>query len=126
MSEEELAEEPAKREEEKFQKAEAEIKQAIQDPPELTDLQKHLVTDQTPEGLRIQIVDREGKPMFASGSPRMANRPASFSPRSRRWSRSYQTKFPSPDIPTRPRFAAVAKDTATGNCLRTVPSQAAA
>ena len=72
MSEEELAEELAKREEEKFQKAEAEIKQAIQSSPELKDLQKHLVIDHTPEGLRIQIVDREGKPMFASGSSRMA------------------------------------------------------
>jgi chemotaxis protein MotB len=72
MSEEELAEELAKQEAENFQKAEAEIKQAIQDAPDLKDLQKHLVIDQTPEGLRIQIVDREGKPMFASGSSRMA------------------------------------------------------
>jgi len=29
------------------------------------------VIDQTPEGLRIQIVDREGKQIFASGSSRM-------------------------------------------------------
>tara|TARA_R110002110_G_scaffold1284_7_gene5277 strand:- start:2376 stop:3404 length:1029 start_codon:yes stop_codon:yes gene_type:complete len=71
VSEEELKEELAKREEEAFQKAEAEIKQAIQETPELKDLQKHLVIDQTPEGLRIQIVDQEGKPMFASGSARM-------------------------------------------------------
>jgi chemotaxis protein MotB len=71
LSEEELKEEIARREEENFQKAEAEIKQAIQETPELKDLQKHLVIDQTPEGLRIQIVDREGEPMFASGSSRM-------------------------------------------------------
>ena len=71
LSEEELKEEIAKREQENFQKAEAEIRQAIQETPELKDLQKHLVIDQTPEGLRIQIVDQEGKPMFASGSSRM-------------------------------------------------------
>jgi len=71
ISEEELKEEIARREEENFQKAEAEIKQAIEDTPELKDLQKHLIIDQTPEGLRIQIVDQEGKPMFASGSSRM-------------------------------------------------------
>ena len=71
LSEEELKEEIAKLEAENFEKAEAEIKQAIQDTPELKDLQKHLVIDQTPEGLRIQIVDQEGKPMFASGSSRM-------------------------------------------------------
>ena len=71
MSEGELKVELEKREEEAFQKAEAEIKQALEETPELKDLQKHLVIDQTPEGLRIQIVDREGKPMFASGSFRM-------------------------------------------------------
>ena len=70
LSEEELKEEIAQLEAENFEKAEAEIKQAIQETPELQDLQKHLVIDQTPEGLRIQIVDQEGKPMFASGSSR--------------------------------------------------------
>lgn len=71
VSDEELKEELAKREEANFDKAEAEIKQALEASPDLKDLQKHLVIDQTPEGLRIQIVDREGKPMFASGSSRM-------------------------------------------------------
>lgn len=71
VSDEELKEELAKREEQNFKKAEAEIKQALEASPELKELQKHLVIDQTPEGLRIQIIDREGKPMFASGSSRM-------------------------------------------------------
>jgi chemotaxis protein MotB len=71
VSDEKIEEELAKREAENFQKAEAEIKQAIQDAPDLKDLQKHIIIDQTPEGLRIQIMDREGKPMFASGSSRM-------------------------------------------------------
>ena len=52
-NEEELKEEIAQLEAENFEKAEAEIKQAIQETPELQDLQKHLVIDQTPEGLRI-------------------------------------------------------------------------
>jgi flagellar motor protein MotB len=71
VSDEELEEELAKREEEIFAKVEAEIKQAIEESPDLKELQKHLVIDQTPEGLRIQIVDRAGKPMFTSGSSRM-------------------------------------------------------
>jgi chemotaxis protein MotB len=71
LSEEELKEEIAQLEAENFEKAEAEIKQAIQETPELQELQKHLVIDQTPEGLRIQIVDQEGKPTFASGSSRV-------------------------------------------------------
>jgi chemotaxis protein MotB len=71
VSDEELEEELAKRDEEDFAKVEAEIKQAIEKSPDLKELQKHLVIDQTPEGLRIQIVDGAGKSMFTSGSSRM-------------------------------------------------------
>jgi chemotaxis protein MotB len=71
MSEEEIEEELAKLEQENFEKAAAEIKQAIEGTPELKELEKHIVIDQTPEGLRIQIIDQEGKPMFPSGSSRM-------------------------------------------------------
>ncbi len=39
----------------------------MQDMPELAELSKNLIIDQTPEGLRIQIVDQEGRPMFPSG-----------------------------------------------------------
>ncbi len=74
ITEEKLEEELAKREQENFDKAEAEIRQAIDESEELKDLQKHLVIDQTPEGLRIQVVDQEGKPMFPSGSSRMHER----------------------------------------------------
>ena len=74
LSDEELAEQLAKREAERFARAEAEIRQAIQDTPDLRDLQKHLVIDQTPEGLRIQIVDREGQPMFPLGGAEMFQR----------------------------------------------------
>jgi chemotaxis protein MotB len=64
----------AKREEERFAKAEAELKQAIAEAPELKSLAKNLIVDQTPEGLRIQIVDQEGQPMFALGSADMLER----------------------------------------------------
>ena len=74
LSEEELQEELARREEEQFQKAEADIRQALQDTPELQELEKHLIIDQTPEGLRVQIVDQEGRSMFPSGSSRMLDR----------------------------------------------------
>ncbi len=44
------------------------IQQAMQDQPELKALAQNLLVDQTPEGLRIQIVDQEGNPMFEVGS----------------------------------------------------------
>ena len=52
-----------------FDKVEEEIKKAIEAQPELKALEQNLLMDMTPEGLRIQIVDEDGKPMFASGSP---------------------------------------------------------
>ncbi len=58
-------------EQERFEAAEAELRQAIQSVPDLADFAKNLVVDQTPEGLRIQIIDQEGKSMFASGSADM-------------------------------------------------------
>ncbi len=52
---------------ERFSKAERELKQAIESMPELQALADSLLIDQTPEGLRIQIVDQKGRPMFQSG-----------------------------------------------------------
>jgi chemotaxis protein MotB len=58
-------------EEERFAQAEADLRQALESVPDLSDFAKNLVIDQTPEGLRIQIIDQEGRSMFASGSAEM-------------------------------------------------------
>jgi len=44
------------------------IHQAIQDNPDLAELSKQVMVDQTPEGLRIQLVDQDGRPMFQRGT----------------------------------------------------------
>ena len=46
---------------------EAEIRQALQEIPELNDMQDSLMIDYSPDGLRIQILDDEDIPMFAAG-----------------------------------------------------------
>ncbi len=51
-----------------FQQAELSIRQAMQDMPEIAELSKQLIIDQTPEGLRIQLVDQEGRAMFPPDS----------------------------------------------------------
>jgi chemotaxis protein MotB len=71
IAEEKLREEIRKREDESFKQAEAEIQKAIQASPELQELSKNIMMDITPEGLRIQIVDQDGNPMFPSGSAEM-------------------------------------------------------
>ena len=51
-----------------FASAAQSIRQAMQDLPELSELSKQVIVDQTPEGLRIQLVDQEGRSMFQEGS----------------------------------------------------------
>jgi chemotaxis protein MotB len=58
-------------EEERFREAEFALRQAIQDLPELQPLADNLIVDRTPEGMRIQIVDRERLSMFPLGSAEM-------------------------------------------------------
>ncbi len=74
ISDKDFEEEMKKREEENFKKAEAAIQDAMKENPELKELEKNLKMDMTPEGLRIQIVDSDGKPMFLSGSAVMYER----------------------------------------------------
>ncbi|TQV80591.1 flagellar motor protein MotB [Denitrobaculum tricleocarpae] len=50
-----------------FDEAKAALKRAIIEAPELSELVNNLVVDNTPEGLRIQLVDQDGKSMFPSG-----------------------------------------------------------
>jgi chemotaxis protein MotB len=74
ITDEQFEEETKKREEENFKKAEKAIQDAMKENPQLKELEKNLRMDMTPEGLRIQIVDSEGKPMFPSGSAQMYER----------------------------------------------------
>ncbi len=58
----------AEQEQALFLEAEQELRDAFASRPDLKDLADHIVIDQTPEGLRIQIVDREGQSSFRVGS----------------------------------------------------------
>ncbi|HAJ03098.1 MAG TPA: chemotaxis protein MotB, partial [Brevundimonas sp.] len=69
-SEDQLREEIARREASDFASAAESLRQAMQSMPELAELSKQLIIDQTPEGLRIQIVDQEGRSMFEENSAR--------------------------------------------------------
>ena len=57
-----------KHEEEGFKQAEDLLKNAIMSNPELQAFANQIVVDRTPEGLRIQIIDRDKFSMFPSGS----------------------------------------------------------
>ncbi len=51
-----------------FALATASLHQALQDMPELAEASKHIMVEETKEGLNIDIVDQEGRSMFAEGS----------------------------------------------------------
>jgi len=44
------------------------IRQSVQDNPDLANLSHQVMLEQTPQGLRIQLVDQDGRPMFQQGS----------------------------------------------------------
>ena len=50
-----------------FEQAAARLRQAMQDQPDLAELSKHVLIDETPEGMRIQLVDQDGRSMFEAG-----------------------------------------------------------
>jgi chemotaxis protein MotB len=51
-----------------FALASASLRQALQDLPELTEISKHIMFEETKEGLNLEIVDQDGRSMFADGS----------------------------------------------------------
>ena len=68
LTEAELERQIAEREERRFAAAEFALRQAVEQLPELKGLAENLIVDRTPEGLRIQLVDQDKSPMFATGS----------------------------------------------------------
>src|SRR4051812_12691053 len=51
-----------------FALASASLRQALQDMPELTEISKHIMFEETRQGLNLEIVDQDGRSMFADGS----------------------------------------------------------
>lgn len=57
-----------------FQAAAEQLREAVKKDPTLAEAAGQLAIDVTPEGLRIQIIDEEKKPMFATGSSVLLDR----------------------------------------------------
>jgi chemotaxis protein MotB len=51
-----------------FALAAASLRQALQDLPEITEVSKNVIVEETRDGLNISIVDQDGRAMFADGS----------------------------------------------------------
>lgn len=66
--EETAAEVLRQKEEEQFKEAKEQLENTIAGMPQMKQLADSLMIDNTPEGLRIQLIDKEGLPLFPSGS----------------------------------------------------------
>ena len=64
----ELMHQKSARDENNFQNAAESIRQSMRENPALAELSRNVIVDETPEGLRIQIVDQDGRSMFPSGN----------------------------------------------------------
>ena len=51
-----------------FALAASSLRQALQDMPELAEISKHIMIEETKQGLNIEIVDQNGSSMFPEGS----------------------------------------------------------
>jgi len=60
-----------KAEETQFEQAQTDLKDAMETLPEFQQMAESLMVENTPEGLRIQIVDQDGLAMFPSGAATM-------------------------------------------------------
>lgn len=58
-------------EEQQFEEAQQKIEEKIKASAEMEQLKDSLTIDNTPEGLRIQLIDQDGLPLFASGGSEM-------------------------------------------------------
>jgi chemotaxis protein MotB len=56
------------KQDQKFALASASLRQALQDMPEITEASKNIMLEETKQGLNIEIVDQDGRSMFADGS----------------------------------------------------------
>ncbi len=52
----------------RFALASASLRQALQDMPELAEMSKHIMIEESKEGLNVEIVDQNGRSMFPEGS----------------------------------------------------------
>jgi chemotaxis protein MotB len=56
------------KEDREFALASASLRQAMQNLPEIAELSKNVMFEETKQGLNLEIMDQDGRPMFADGS----------------------------------------------------------
>lgn len=107
------------KEDRKFSLASASLRQALQEMPEITEVSKHIMLEETKQGLNIEIVDQDGRSMFPDGTKEPFERTRKIIQKIARSSK--QCRIGSPLWGTRPQAKfRQSPDMAHGNCRLTV------
>ncbi len=125
ISDEKFLEEQRKREQQEFEKTAQAIEQAVKSDPQIADMLQSLRIDQTTEGLRIQILEQQDKPLFASGSATLLPDPKKLMRQVSEVIQKHRMRFQFAAIPT-VCLMAQGHHTQTGNYRQTVPTHRAA
>src|ERR1700722_14761647 len=107
-----------------FALAAASLRQALQDMPELTEASKHIMIEESKEGLNINLVDQEGRSMFAEGSREPYERTRRIIAKLAGPLRATPYRWPSPATPRRRRYRQ-SRITVPGTCRRIAPTPCA-
>lgn len=107
-----------------FALASASLRQALQDLPEISELSKHIMFEETKQGLNLEIVDQDGRSMFADGSKQPLERTRRLIQKLAGRLRRPRCLFP---LSGTPQPASYRRDRATAASIyrRTVPTSSA-
>ena len=105
------------KEDRKFSRASASLRQALQEMPEISEASKHIMVEETKQGLNIEIIDQDGRSMFPDGTKGRLTGPKDFR-RSHPSSRRCRIASPSSAIRQRAKYRR-SRAMGRGNCLRT-------
>lgn len=109
------------KEDRKFSLASASLRQALQDMPEITEASKHIMLEETKQGLNIEIVDQDGRSMFPDGSKEPFERTRKLIQKIAPNSRPCRIDFPLSATRPRARYRQN-RAMGLGNCLPIVPT----
>ena len=108
-----------------FALASASLRQAMQDMPEIAELSKHVMIEETKQGLNIELVDQNGSSMFPEGSKEPYERTRRLVQRLAAPLKALPYRVSISGHTAASQAAGASRATARGNCRPTAPTRSA-
>jgi chemotaxis protein MotB len=108
------------KEDRKFSLGSASLRQVLQDMPEISEASKHIMLEETKQGLNIEIVDQDGRSMFPDGAKERFERTRKLIQKIAPQLKAMPYRLSMLAI-RRPARCRQSREMALGNCLPIVP-----